>query len=79
MTQEQFSKYSYRHSELMIYHQKHPEVDIEMMLLGVDFDNGVFKLTPVNTGYYEEEPVWINFLYVDKPKRKLKAIICNKQ
>lgn len=26
-----------------------------------------------------EEPVWINFLYVDKPKRKLKAIICNKQ
>ncbi len=79
MTQEQFSKYSYRHSELMIYHQKHPEVDIEMMLLGVDFDNGVFKLTPVDTDYYEEEPVWINFLYVDKPKRKLKAIICNKQ
>ena len=65
MTQEQFSKYSYRHSELMIYHQKHPGVDIEMMLLGVDFDNGVFKLTPVNTGYYEDE--------------KLKAIICNKQ
>lgn len=79
MTQEQFAKYSYRHSEIMVFHQQHPEADIEMMLLGVDFDNGVFKLIPVDTGYYEEEPVWVNFLHVDKPKRKLKAIICNKQ
>lgn len=54
MTQEQFAKYTYRHSEVMIFHQKHPEADIEMMLLGVDFDNGVFKLVPVDIDYYEE-------------------------
>lgn len=79
MTQEQFAKYTYRHSEVMIFHQKHPEADIEIMLLGVDFDNGVFKLVPVDIDYYEEEPIWVNFLNVDKPRRKLKAIVCNKQ
>ncbi len=25
MTQDQFAKYAYRHSEVIIFHQKHPE------------------------------------------------------
>lgn len=55
MTQEQFVKYAYRHSEVIIFHEKHPEVDVECMLLGVDFDNGLFKLAPFDTDIYEDE------------------------
>lgn len=73
MTIEQFSRYKYRHSDIMIYHQKHPDEDIEMMLLGVDFDNGVFKLAPIDTGYYEDEPIWVSYDKVDK-KISLKVI-----
>lgn len=29
MTRNQFIHYSYRHSEIIIYHQRHPDVDIE--------------------------------------------------
>jgi hypothetical protein len=49
MTRNQFIHYSYRHSEIIIYHQKHPEVDIECMLIGVDFDNELFHLVPIRS------------------------------
>lgn len=76
MTREQFAKYRYRHSEIMILHERHPKIDIEVMLLGVDFDNDVFKVVPFDTDYYEEEPIWVNFELIDK---KLRTIICNKE
>lgn len=66
MTHEQFSRYKYQHSEIMIFHQKHPEADIEMMLLGIDFDNGVFKLSPVDIDYYEDNAIWVSYEKVDK-------------
>lgn len=66
MTKEQFASYTYRHSEVMILHNKHPEVDIEMLLLGVDFDNQVFKLIPIDVSLYEEEPIYVNYELVDK-------------
>lgn len=72
MTREQFRKYSYRYSEVMIFHHKHPPQDIEMILLGVDFDNERFHLYPVMTDYYEEQDYWMPYERVDKPQRKPK-------
>ena len=46
MTQEQFARYKFQHSEIIIYHQKHPTIYVEMMLCAVDFDCEVFKLAP---------------------------------
>ena len=78
MTQNQFAHYSYRHSEVMIFHQSHPQKDIEMMLIGVDFDHEMFQLVPVDRDWYEDEALWVPFKFVDKPRRKpkMKVIYC---
>lgn len=78
MNQKQFSKYSFRHSEILVYHSKHPCEDIEMMLVAVDFDLGLMKLAPINIDYYVDEAKWIPFDRVDKPIKKMK-IITNKK
>lgn len=80
MTQEQFVKYAYRHSEVIIFHEKHPEVDVECMLIGVDFDNGLFKLAPFDTYFYEDEWFYAAYDRCDKPKkgRELKVIVNGK-
>ena len=54
MTRNQFIHYSYRHSEIIIYHQRHPDVDIECMMIGVDFDNELFHLVPIDQYLYED-------------------------
>lgn len=74
MTQNQFRTYAYRHSEVMLYHQRHPTQDIEMLLIGVDFDNEMFHLVPI--GYdYEDKDYWFPYKFVDKPKRKPKMVV----
>ena len=35
MTQNQFVNYHYRHSEVMLWHTKHPDCDVECMLIGM--------------------------------------------
>ena len=72
MTQEQFARYSYRHSEIMILHSRHPEIDIEMMLIGVDFDGGLFHLVPFDLDYYEDKDYWYHYKFVDKKTVKPK-------
>lgn len=67
MNRFQFTHTSFKHSEELIYHQRHPNVDVRMMLLGVDFDNGVFKLAPFDIMSYEDEAIWVNYEFVDKP------------
>lgn len=78
MTQEQFSKYSYRHSEIIIYHQIHPEKDIEMMLTGVDFDNGLFLLVPFDDTY-EDKTYRFHFSKCDKKRAQMRIIKCGQK
>jgi hypothetical protein len=75
MTQNQFSNYTYRHSEIIVYHQKHPCVDIECMLIGIDFDNGLFNLYPIDQELYEDKSYWLPFKSCDKKARKPKMAI----
>lgn len=75
MTQNQFVNYHYRHSEIIIYHQKHPEVDIECMLIGVDFDNEMFHLIPINESVYEDISYWMPFKSCDKIRKKPKMTV----
>ena len=78
MTKEEFVKYAYRHSEIIIFHQRHPEVDVECMLLAVDFDCGTFKLAPIDTECYEDESFYVSYEHCDKP-RKAKIIMNGKE
>lgn len=79
MTQEQFAKYKFQHSEIIIFHQKHPAIDVEMMLLGVDFENEVLKLAPFDTDYYEDKAIWINYQLCDKPRAVRMKVIKGKK
>lgn len=80
MTHEQFARYKFQHSEIIIYHQKHPTMDVKMMLCAVDFDNEVFKLAPFDTVYYEDKAIWVNRELCDKPRAiRMKVIIGKKQ
>lgn len=80
MTQEQFAKYSYRHSEVMILHQNHPEQDVEMMLIGVDFEGELFHLVPFDLDWYEDKDYWVHYKFVDKKRAKPKMkVIFNKE
>ena len=75
MTRNQFVNYAYRHSEIIIYHQKHPEEDIECMLIGVDFDNELFHLVPFDQNYYEDISYWLPYTSCDKQFKKPKMKI----
>ena len=72
MTQNQFSTYSYRHSEPMIAHVGHNIGDVECILVGVDFDHEMFQLVPFDLDYYEDKVFWYHYKFVDKPRRKPK-------
>ena len=75
MTRNQFVNYSYRHSEIIVYHQKHPEEDIECMLIGVDFDNELFHLVPIDQYLYEDKSYWLPYTSCDKFRKKPKMEI----
>ena len=79
MTQEQFARYKFQHSEIIIYHQKHPAMDVEMMLCAVDFDNEVFKLSPFDTDYYEDNAIWVHRVFCDKPRAIRMKVIKGKK
>lgn len=75
MTQEQFARYKFQHSEVIIFHQKHPEADIEMMLVGIDFDLNMLKLCPFDLGYYEDEAKWFPIDRCDKPRKSIMKVV----
>lgn len=79
MTQEQFAKYKFQHSEVIIFHQKHPAMDVEMMLLGIDFDNEVLKLAPIDIGYYEDNAIWVSREFCDKLRAIRMKVIKDKK
>lgn len=72
MTQNQFVNYHYRHSEVMLWHVKHPDHDVECMLIGVDFEGELFRLVPLDQSWYEDIEYWVHYKFVDKLRRKPK-------
>lgn len=79
MTPEQFAKYKFQHSEVIILHQKHPAMGVEMMLLGIDFDNEVLELAPIDIGYYEDNAIGVSREFCDKPRAIRMKVIKGKK
>ena len=82
MTKKEFASYSFRHSEIIIYHQPRPREDIEMLLIGVDFDNLMLHLYPVDVEWYEEESMWMPIEMCDKKRAwdmKQKRVFINEK
>ena len=75
MTDDQFKTFRFSHSEVMVFHKSHPEAEIEMMLIGINFEHGMFQLVPLDIERYEDESYWIPYKYADKSRKKLKMKI----
>ena len=79
MTEEQFARYKFRRCEPIIFHQRHPTMDVEMMLLAVDFENEILKLAPIYTNLYEDNAIWVYREFCDKPRAIMKIVKWKKQ
>ena len=78
MTEAEFKKKGFISHELMQYKSDNVmNVDGEMggvvdcMLMGVDFEESLFKLTPIPESPYEEKDFWARCEHVNRPPRKL--------
>lgn len=75
MTENQFIKYSFKHSEIIEFTQ--PEIPgyksnkVDCLLLGVDFEQKLFKLLPINSEDADDF-FWSRIEYCHKPKFKIK-------
>lgn len=56
-----------------------PAMDVEMMLLGIDFDNEVLKLAPIDIGYYEDNAIGVSREFCDKPRAIRMKVIKGKK
>ena len=61
-----------REHMVMLWHTKHPDHDVECMLIGVDFEGEMFHLVPFDQDWYEDKDYWVHYKFVDKPRRKPK-------
>lgn len=75
MTREQMIKVAWKPYMEVEYKTERMEFPIICMLLAVDFDTEVFKLSPIDTEQYEPDDVYISVqhIFIPRPKpRKLK-------
>lgn len=72
MKQSEFTQRKWGHSEEIIYTHKTLDYEVSCMLLAVDFEEGLFKLTPFDTELYEKTPFWCRFENCKRPLVKLR-------
>lgn len=68
MTREEMVKRSFKPYMILIFHDLGK--DVEMMLLAVNFDNEVFTLSPLDTGFYEDEAIHVSISKVSFKKKE---------
>lgn len=73
MKQSDFAKRKWGHSEEIIYNHKSLDISVSCMLLAVDFEEGLFKLTPFDIENYEKTPFWCRFENCERPFPRLKV------
>jgi hypothetical protein len=79
MTEQEFKKRSFRHSQPLDYINPRTKDRIECLLMAVNFDGGTFQLWPIPFAEHDDyewskKEIWVSYEYVFPPKVKLKAI-----
>jgi hypothetical protein len=72
MTEEEFSKKSYKKYMIIDFHHPKSNNVAECLLLSVEFELCQFQLRPIPNSYIEEEDFWVYCKYCEIPKKKLK-------
>lgn len=80
MTDQEFKKRSFRHSQPYDIINKRTGKRIECLITAVDFDNGTLRMSPIEFDKvnYDYNDVWVSYEYCFPPVNKLKAIPCEK-
>lgn len=73
MTQEEFAKKRWQHSEAIEYSHPRSSRIVECMLLAIDFENGLLKLEPFDKEIYEDKSFWARVENCKRPAPKLKV------
>ena len=73
MTEDEFLKKRFKPFEIMIYKSEHLE-EVECILLGIDFEERLFRLIPISEGHFEEDEFWANCDHCKRPFHKLKTL-----
>ena len=70
MKLEQFAKYKFRHSEEIVFEMPSSPVmksyRVHCMLIGIDFEQELLLLIPIDTETYEENKFWARCEYCTK-------------
>mgnify|MGYP006967778140 CR=1 FL=1 len=71
MTQEDFAKKRWQHSEAIEYSLPGHKA-ILCMLVGLDFENNLMRLWPFDQEIYKDESFWARVEYCRRPLRIIK-------
>jgi hypothetical protein len=75
MEREEFIKKRWQGYEIILYMPKRKDgIEVECMLLAVDFENELFQLEPIDKDIYEDEVFWARVEYCKRPPHKLKVV-----
>jgi hypothetical protein len=76
MTEEEFKRRSFKHSQPLDYVNPRTNDRLECLLTAVNFDHGTFCLWVIpfdnETAYCEGYDFWVSYEHVFPPKHKLK-------
>ncbi len=73
MNEETFARLKWRHSELICFTSPTTGVTTECLLIAVDFEQGLFRLSPIDTELYDKQLFWSRFEYCERPKKEKKS------
>ena len=75
MEREGFIKKRWQGYEIILYMPKRKDgIEVECMLLAVDFENELFQLEPIDKEIYEDEAFWARAEYCKRPPHKLRVV-----
>lgn len=76
MTEQEFKKRTFRHSQPYDIVNKRTGKRIECLITAVDFDNGTLRMWPIpfDEENYDYKETWVSYEYCFPPLQKRKAI-----
>ena len=76
MTEKEFIRYSFRHSEIIEFVRPvEKEIVTPCLLLAVDFEQALFKLEPIDKEIYSNKDFWCRREYCRKPEKKKLRVV----
>lgn len=73
MTEQEFLKKRFKPFEIIEYGNERTKM-VSCILLGVNFEERLFHLSPIPEDYYEKDSFWVRCENCQRPRPKLKVV-----